>query len=265
MTEIDLKALQAPFPAQEIEWRVGSTTADKKSGLALAYLTARHVMDRLDDVCGPARWQDRYEFHGARTVCYLSILIGDEWVTKADGAGDSDVEAEKGAISDALKRAAVKWGIGRYLYLLGNTWVTIEPVGKSYKIAASEYAKLERQLVAKFGGEYAPPAPAPKADGVIAAVKEARETPPPDSEHAIDKDFLDATAGPKPRLTEDVSGRLYVRLQDQLKAAAKVSLTALGEEWKANQPDIKRLPEKQEMELRDLKDSLKSVFLVNTP
>lgn len=265
MTEIDLKALQKPFPAQEIEWRVGSTNGDKTKGLALAYLTARHVMDRLDDVCGPARWQDRYEFHGARTICYLSILIGDEWVTKADGAGDSDVEAEKGAISDALKRAAVKWGIGRYLYLLGNTWVAIEPAGRSFKIASGEYAKLERQLVDKFGGDYAPPAPAPKSGGVVAAIKEAQTTPPTDSDHAHDKDFLVATAGPKPRLSEDDSEPLYKRLQAQLKAAAKVSLTALGEEWKANQPDIKRLPEKQEMELRDLKDSLKSAFLVNTP
>jgi hypothetical protein len=148
---MNLQDLHAPYPAAEIEWRVGSTNGDKTSGLALAYLTARHVMERLDTVCGPENWQDRYEFHGPRTVCYLSIRIGGEWVTKADGAGDSDVEAEKGAISDALKRAAVKWGIGRYLYDLGNIWVDVEPAGRSVRIKRDQYAKLETALVKKFG------------------------------------------------------------------------------------------------------------------
>jgi hypothetical protein len=146
-----IKNLHAPFPPNEIEWRVGSTKADKSSGLALAYITARHVMERLDDVCGPENWQDRYEFHGKRTICYLSIRINDEWVTKADGAGDSDVEAEKGAISDALKRAAVKWGMGRYLYGLGNTWVDIEPAGRSFRIKKSEFPRLEKMLADRFG------------------------------------------------------------------------------------------------------------------
>ncbi|MEQ9634640.1 MAG: Rad52/Rad22 family DNA repair protein [Devosia marina] len=141
-----MTALAAPFPPNEIEWRVGSTKQDKSAGLALAYLTARHVMDRLDETVGPTNWQDRYEFHGSRTVCYLSIRIDGEWITKADGAGDSDVEAEKGAISDALKRAAVKFGIGRYLYDLGNTWVDIEPAGRSFRIKNDQYHKLEKAL-----------------------------------------------------------------------------------------------------------------------
>lgn len=149
---MNLPDLHKPFPAAEIEWRVGSTNGDKTSGLALAYLTARHVMDRLDAVCGSENWQDRYEFHGTRTVCYLSLRIGTEWVTKADGAGDSDVEAEKGAISDALKRAAVKWGIGRYLYDLGNIWVDLEPAGRSsHRIKKDQYVKLQAALNKQFG------------------------------------------------------------------------------------------------------------------
>lgn len=147
--------LSAPFPHDEIEWRVGSTNGDKTKGLALAYLTSRHVQNRLDDVVGPENWQDRYEFHGTRTVCYLSIRVGNEWITKADAAGDSDVEAEKGSVSDALKRAAVKWGIGRYLYSLGNVWVSVEPAGRSVRIKESETPKLMSAL-AKLCGD-APP------------------------------------------------------------------------------------------------------------
>jgi len=122
-TPEDIKLLFAEFPPESIHWRAQTVTKDGTKALALAYLDARDVMDRLDSVCGSENWQDRYEFSGARTICYLSIRINDEWISKADGAGDTDVEAEKGAISDALKRAAVKWGIGRYLYDMGNVWV----------------------------------------------------------------------------------------------------------------------------------------------
>ncbi|WP_173931357.1 Rad52/Rad22 family DNA repair protein [Chelativorans sp. Marseille-P2723] len=122
----DIKKLFAEFPPEDVHWRAQTVTRDGTKALALAYLDARDVMDRLDSVCGPENWQDRYEFNGPRTVCYLSIRIDGEWITKADGAGDTAVEAEKGALSDALKRAAVKWGIGRYLYALGDTWVPCE-------------------------------------------------------------------------------------------------------------------------------------------
>lgn len=125
--------LAAEFPREAVSWRAQSLTKDGDKAMALAYIDARDVMDRLDSVCGPENWQDRYEFHGPRTVCYLSIRIGEEWVTKADGAGDSDVEAEKGAISDALKRAAVKWGIGRYLYSLDAPWVPCESYERNGK------------------------------------------------------------------------------------------------------------------------------------
>lgn len=131
----DLKLLFAEFPRDAISWRAQSLTAAGDKAMALAYIDARDVMDRLDQIVGPDNWQDRYEFHGARTVCYLSIRVGDEWLTKADGAGDSDIEGEKGAISDALKRAAVKWGIGRYLYALESPWVpceTYERAGKKH-------------------------------------------------------------------------------------------------------------------------------------
>lgn len=126
MKPSDIAKLALEFPKDAISWRAQSVTKDGTKAMALAYIDARDVMERLDEICGPSDWQDRYEFHGSRTICYLSIRIGDEWITKADGAGDSDVEAEKGAISDALKRAAVKWGIGRYLYALDAPWVPCE-------------------------------------------------------------------------------------------------------------------------------------------
>lgn len=148
---IDFMALTAPFRPEQIYWRVGATNGEKTRGLALAYIDARVVYDRLDEVCGPAGWQCRYPHANSKTVCEIGILVGDQWVWKANGAGDTDHEAEKGALSDALKRAAVAWGIGRYLYDLTSPWVEIEPRGKSFVIKDSEFAKLARLV--------APPAP----------------------------------------------------------------------------------------------------------
>jgi hypothetical protein len=115
--------LAKPFPESAIHWRAQNVTGDGTKALALAYLDARDVMDRLDEVCGPAGWQTYYdETPTGRVICKLSILIDGEWICKSDGAGSTAVEGEKGGISDALKRAAVAWGIGRYLYALKSVW-----------------------------------------------------------------------------------------------------------------------------------------------
>jgi len=125
-TTEEIKLLSAEFPRDAISWRSQSMTADGSKALALAYIDARDVMRRLDDVCGPENWQCRYPHAGSKTICEIGIKLGDEWVWKANGAGDTDIEAEKGAISDAFKRAAVLWGVGRYLYDLPAPWVPCE-------------------------------------------------------------------------------------------------------------------------------------------
>jgi hypothetical protein len=120
--------LKAPFPADAIEWRVGRAgkSGDRAWVAALAYITSRHVMDRLDQVVGPLNWKDTYQEISGGFVCALSLREdkGGEWITRCDGADKSDIEPIKGGISDALKRAAVKFGIGRYLYDLTETFAT---------------------------------------------------------------------------------------------------------------------------------------------
>lgn len=119
--------LAAPFPPAAIHWRAQNLTKDGTKALALAYLDARDVMDRLDEVVGPENWQDSFtETARGRVICTLSIRVGEEWIAKSDGAGDTDIEGEKGGLSDSLKRAAVKWGIGRYLYNLKDVWAPCE-------------------------------------------------------------------------------------------------------------------------------------------
>lgn len=133
---IDMKALAAEFPRDAVSWRAQTLSKAGDKALALAYIDARDVMRRLDEVCGPENWEDHYEETArGRVIATIRIRIGDGWVSKSDGAGDTAVEAEKGGISDAFKRAAVKWGIGRYLYDLPAPWVpcdTYEAGGKKH-------------------------------------------------------------------------------------------------------------------------------------
>ena len=116
--------LAEPFDLEDIEVRAGATNGDNTQCMALAYTTSRAVMDRLDNVVGPENWRDEYkEGPQGGVLCGISLFCGENWVTKWDGAENTQYEAVKGGLSDAFKRAAVKWGIGRYLYNLPNTWV----------------------------------------------------------------------------------------------------------------------------------------------
>jgi hypothetical protein len=126
-----LELLKEPFDLKVISWRVGATNADKSKGIALAYIDARDVMKRLDEVMG-LEWQDEYPFPGC---CRIGLKINGEWIWRSNGADETDVEGVKGQYSDAFKRAAVLWGIGRYLYYLPNTWVALKPQGKSFVLA----------------------------------------------------------------------------------------------------------------------------------
>ncbi len=127
---MNLRELSEPFPQENVHWRVQGTPFARQGeyfAMALAYIDARDVMDRLDEVCGSHCWQSEFfETASGRVVCRLGIKIGDEWVWKSDGAGGTQVEAEKGGMSDALKRAAVNWGIGRYLYRMDSVWLKCE-------------------------------------------------------------------------------------------------------------------------------------------
>ena len=130
---MDLSKLKDCFEPSDIEWRLqqcGKGSNGKIWGMALAYVTNRAIMNRLDEVCGPENWKN--EFKAAPDggiLCGISIKIGDEWVTKWDGAENTDIEAVKGGLSGAMKRAAVQWGIGRYLYKLEESWINANENG----------------------------------------------------------------------------------------------------------------------------------------
>lgn len=145
----DLKRLSEPFALDDLEWRLHTISFDKDHKVAAkcsCYITNRAIQQRLDEVVGAENWCNVYrEITPITTkiwswndnhkrydpinktitgvMCGISIRIeradgGSEWVTKWDGAENSDKETIKGGLSASMKRAAVQWGIGRYLYEL---------------------------------------------------------------------------------------------------------------------------------------------------
>ena len=127
-----LYELSKPFANKDIQWRVQRLTRDGQSGLALAYINARQVQDRLNEVMG-VDWQNKTINYGSKTICHLGLKLDGEWVWRSDGAGDTQFEADKGAMSDAFKRSAVLFGVGRHLYDLPSVFVKCETVNGKFK------------------------------------------------------------------------------------------------------------------------------------
>ena len=118
--------LSKQFGKDQIQWRVQRQTRDGTSALVLAYVDARTVQDRLNEVMGIDGWQCKHISYGAKTICHLGLKFNNEWIWRSDGAGDTNFEADKGAISDSLKRAAVHFGVGRHLYDLPSVFVKVQ-------------------------------------------------------------------------------------------------------------------------------------------
>jgi hypothetical protein len=130
-----LAQLKNPFPVDKVKFRVGATSADKSMAIALAYIDSRDVQKRLDEVVGISNWRSRMERFEGGFICTIDIKINGEWVSRSDAAGDTHVEPIKGGASDALKRAAAQWGVGRYLYYLPNQWVRTKKIGRTVVLA----------------------------------------------------------------------------------------------------------------------------------
>ena len=126
------QAMIAPVEFEDIGWRIISTY--ENNGLVVPYINARAIQDRLDAVLGPENWQSTFTSIPASQkepgghICRLRIYYPETglWITKSDGAGSTAVQPIKGGISDAFKRAAAAWGIGRYLYKFTPLWVKLD-------------------------------------------------------------------------------------------------------------------------------------------
>ena len=136
--------LAEPFSAEQVNWKPQKTwnldnwdDKDKRNhtnALAVAYIDARLVADRLDAVFTPGGWQVEHRHEGEQLLTGLGVYdpFLDSWLWKwdgghVDGHNDDQGQITKGTLSDGLKRAAVLWGIGRYLYFLPRLSVPYDP------------------------------------------------------------------------------------------------------------------------------------------
>ena len=158
-----LTQLRQPFANEDIEWRIQSSGEKNNRAWAkvLAYVQARAIQERLDEVFGILGWQDHYQFiHYSTTdskehdlmkegkqvqdgvVCAIEVYDKENgcWIAKSDGAPFTNFESFKGGISDAFKRTAASgFGIGRYLYKLTVGFADISSDTKKYRY----YSKIE--------------------------------------------------------------------------------------------------------------------------
>lgn len=149
MKTINLAALKVPFPSEDVEWRIGRSGIGNKTSkpwaMVLAYITNRAIMDRLDEVCGPENWANDFRPapSGEGVLCGIGIRLEGEWVWKWDGAENTNFEAIKGGLSGSMKRAAVQWGIGRYLYKLEADWAQFSDKGAHKDKIGEEYFRWD--------------------------------------------------------------------------------------------------------------------------
>lgn len=126
-----LNELSRPFPPDELSFRPMGVKANSKGMVSCcAYISARSVIERLNETVG-AGWQDSYlVLPSGEVQCQLGLKINGEWIHRADVGSQSEQsdsgDRMKAAHSDALKRAAMKFGIGLYLYRLPRMYAPFD-------------------------------------------------------------------------------------------------------------------------------------------
>ncbi len=116
------KALAADFADGEVEFKPQVISVNR--ALAVPFINARTVMRRLDSAAGPGSWEFDWEpiaspDNRVAVKGRLNVL----GLTRCDvGEASREEEPLKSAVSDALKRCAVHFGVGRSLYDTPPQW-----------------------------------------------------------------------------------------------------------------------------------------------
>jgi len=161
MQTAHLAALARPFDPNDLVWKPVAASKDRSSARVVPYVTNRAIMDRLDQVCGPENWRNEYcPGPNGGLLCGLSLRIeredgSAEWITKWDGAENTDIQPVKGGLSASMRRAAVQWGIGRYLYRMPPVFARLDERGR-----IAEQPRLPAEAKGPAPNESGRPSPA---------------------------------------------------------------------------------------------------------
>jgi hypothetical protein len=120
MSTLNSNYLQSILPSlsekMPYKWRVQSFSKNKAEATCVAYIDSRDVMDRLDKVCIYGWERSHSEIKGNIYAVVTIIMPDGSRISRMDCGTESSTEKEKGESSDSFKRAAVNWGVGRFLY-----------------------------------------------------------------------------------------------------------------------------------------------------
>lgn len=163
-----LAALAAPTPKSEVKTKPGRGGSGQ-----LSFIDARFVFDRFDEALGPDLWQleigwsapielearvnrnnveiDGTEAHGSYPLARIGVYCEQGWVWRQDIGSYSDIESVKGGVSDAIKRAAVQWGVGRDLYDPDSEARSTNTPRSTKSGTAEEVEQAERAVVGQKG------------------------------------------------------------------------------------------------------------------
>jgi hypothetical protein len=192
-----LENLRKEIPYQ---WRVQSRNKDKTKAICSAYIDARDVMNTLDKYCEHGWQTDVKELAG-----FIFYGIGVEvpeltsegkisgfsttlwrWDTGArieDNEKDNMYEqAGKSAASDALKRAAVQWGVGRFLYDLPTVTLPCDQYGNVVDERGNRVWDLTKHINDKNKGKTGSISVAPKSSAISVSNTETKPAEPKPAE-----------------------------------------------------------------------------------
>lgn len=131
-----LPHLRRPFTPEAVRFKIQTVFKGpdgKPTGcLVVSYIDARLVIERLNTVLG-SNWTPTYEpVPGSKLMwCHLSAG-GPDAAVRSD-VGESAKGMSKDLVSDALKRAAVHFGVGVSLYALKQVTINFPDSAKRLK------------------------------------------------------------------------------------------------------------------------------------
>jgi hypothetical protein len=118
LTADDLKLLKSPFAKDRLGVKVQSYSKDRTRAMLVLYLQHTDVQDRLEEV-DPCWSSEVVGTERSGDTFYVRTRLTLKQVSRENVGEGGD---PKSAYSDALKRAAMLFGVGRYLYDSATVW-----------------------------------------------------------------------------------------------------------------------------------------------
>lgn len=216
-----VQALREPIPYQ---WRVQSKTKTGKL-MCSAYVDARDVMNRLDEVCV---WEVSYAHVADTIMATLKIHAYDGTFCRSDFGQRIETNTEdqmydqaiKSASSDAFKRAAVAFGLGRFLYDMDMVFVEGDQYGRPIDYQGNPIWDLTKHINTMQGKTTLSKSPEPQQEAVPKTNELTQEKFDAMVKFLTEGKVKEVEAGMKKYAMNDAQKKVLTSMLSQAKAEA---------------------------------------------